>query len=567
MPTHEAMLLQRCATFASLDQHAANLTQLLRMQPEIVREGLAALIEKGVLLSEADVVEHLCRYSKTEGKAPSITSVGIPTRNRPQKLETGLRSFAARAREVGRDLEFVVADGSDEPSMMQANLEILSAVKREFGARCTYLGLNEREHMVTELAREADLPLETVRFAFQNIENCPVNSGSNRNTLLMATVGELTMQVDDDILCKVAPGLDQRQGMTLSSEHFRAEVWFHDPESMNADEQMQGNQSSDVFSLHESILGKSLSNCVSECGEGNIDVGTIRSSFARRGLYGNGVVLVSSTGLDGDSGIGSAFHFLRFKGASRARLVQTEEKYRLAMATQHVKSAVPQLTITEASSCPAFNLGLDNTRNLPPFMPVQRAEDVVFGRLLGASGEGYFGILPWMITHVRTENWQQNLEEDATRFSCNHILEAIITEPRVLDYWAGAPGNFAKLGQELIELGHLPPPDFEDFLQQLLWKSRHSDIVRLQTLAKMHGSQPSYWMSDVNDYLKWSRNALLQDNFVVPCDLSLKFGEEAARVLMQRLVLKLGELLKVWVELRQAATRLKMRGVKFARLI
>jgi hypothetical protein len=132
---------------------------------------------------------------------------------------------------------------------------------------------------------------------------------------------------------------------------------------------------------------------------------------------------------------------------------------------------------------------------------------------------------------------------------------------------AGTAGNFAKIGQELIDLGHLPLKYFEELLQQLLWNRRYKEITELQRLVQGQGAQPVYWMHDVNNYLEWCREGLLQDNFVVASDLSAKFGEETARVLMQRLVRRLGELLIVWTELRQAAMRLRQRGVEFGRQI
>src|SRR5437899_657918 len=72
-------LLQGCASFATLDDHAARLCRELNLMPlqlESVRRELESLAEAGLLLSRQQMADAARRTSRTEGP-PRITAVGI----------------------------------------------------------------------------------------------------------------------------------------------------------------------------------------------------------------------------------------------------------------------------------------------------------------------------------------------------------------------------------------------------------------------------------------------------------------------------------------------------------
>ena len=50
----------------------------------------------------------------------------------------------------------------------------------------------------------------------------------------LQAVGELTVQVDDDTLCRLAPSPSLRQGITVSSQTDPTEFWFLDSSAADA---------------------------------------------------------------------------------------------------------------------------------------------------------------------------------------------------------------------------------------------------------------------------------------------------------------------------------------------
>jgi hypothetical protein len=561
--TQELLILQRCGQFDQLESHATSLLKTFYLKPDVMKERLDGLVQRGFLLSEADLTRYLLERSASSISVPEISSLGVPTRNRPDKLNSGLRSFVQQSRELGRNLRFIIADGSDSEETRQENLAVLSSLKKEFGADFEYIGAAEKEQLVSLLAREADVSLEVVRFAFQNDEGCSVDIGCNRNTLLMATVDELTVQVDDDVECIVSEGLSRELGLKLTSVGVTHDNWFPDSNSIETDPRV--DHSTDFFSLHERMLGKTLSNCISELSDGHLNIDQVGASFLRRAELG-GVTSVSSLGVHGDSGMGSSYPLLIASGPSYERLVECKEKYDFAMSSHHVRRAVRCYTITETSPSAGYNLGLDNRQIIPPFAPVQRGEDVVFGSLLCLGSEGYFGYLPWTVTHVRPERWKQNMHKSATTLPFGHFIKAQLEARKVLE-GAGAARSYSSMGRQLIELGRLSLADFEAVSRRLIWSTALHRIAQIERAMQKNGSDCDYWFRDISSFLQDTRDSMSRDDYFFAADLCAEFGEANGRHLTQRLTRRFGELLNVWTELRKAAARLKARGIRFGRQV
>jgi hypothetical protein len=186
-------------------------------QRSATRKVLAELAEAGLLVSREAYTSSFLGSRPEENKA-SISSLGIPTCNRPQLLERSLRSYAACSQLYGRQIRFMVADQTEDEALSQANVQTIAALQKELGIEVLYAGLAEKNDFVERLAAESGIAVEVVRFALLNDENCPSAVGANRNALLLSSLDELTLQVDDDTICLLSPGPESSSGS-------RAVVW------------------------------------------------------------------------------------------------------------------------------------------------------------------------------------------------------------------------------------------------------------------------------------------------------------------------------------------------------
>ncbi len=149
---------------------------------------LEDLKKQGLLVSEA---EFLRLASASEAPAGPLKTIGIPARKSSALIERCVRSYAAHARQLGREIRFAVAGSGGAGGSR--------------GERVGWLDQQRVEAAIEEFGR-AGIETAIARFALTGAaEGLPPGiartTGANRNVLLLATQGEAFLSVDDDTLC------------------------------------------------------------------------------------------------------------------------------------------------------------------------------------------------------------------------------------------------------------------------------------------------------------------------------------------------------------------------------
>ena len=562
LPTQSVRLLQGCRTFATLDDHAVCLCRELNLAPQHgaqVRQELAALVHTGFLLSQRDLLTPI--RNRRLPPAPRITVLGIPTRNRTSSLRRCLESYIQNNLRHGRSVEYLVVDDSSDPGVRHGNRQLLVEMKASHGVALAYAGPEEKASFAETLVQLTGLPAEDVHFGFVNDDTFPITTGASRNAILLHAVGEALLQVDDDTVCRLAPLPGAYGGLTFTSEYDPTEFWFlAEGQPLPA---VVGDESN-VLEVHEQLLGKGLGNCLGEMATGfGVDLDRAGTSFFRRAAASGGRVLATAAGVMGDSGMGSPLYFLSLEGPARARLLDSEEIYRHAIARQQVVRGVNRPTISDGALCMALNLGLYQRELLPPLTPVQRNQEGVFAALLRACcSDGYFGFLPWTLLHQSPVPRRLSTEDfwrSAAQVTSGQILQALVGSFTPGANLADPRKCLLSLGRALEDWGTSAAADFEELVRLVLWNQTSRKIVQLENLLRAAQGQPAYWAEDVRQLLALWRKTLPAREYVVPSDLIGKFGDDAfAR--LQRLVRRFGRLLQVWPDMVAATKDLRARG-------
>jgi hypothetical protein len=558
-------LLQQCRTFAPLAEHADRISRERSFgtsEREALRAELEALAAAGLLVSRQALLDRGAARRQDEAPPP-ITMVGIPTCARPRSLHACLLSHLESARRHGRTLDFVVLDDSPRPEARDENQHVVREVAGRFGATLHYADAEGRERYATELAREAGLSPEGVRFGIINDLACPIATGANRNALLLHAVGEAILSVDDDVLAQPVSVPEAGSELALTSVSDPTEFWFFSEDFPPG----PGPQTTaDLIGLHETVLGHSAANLLAAAGSA-ANLETANASFFRR-LEAGGRVLTTAAGLVGDSGMGSPLGLLTLDGPSRSRFLASEAIYRRTLADRQVVRAVTRPTICETAFCMAPNLGLDNRDLLPPFLPVQRNQDGVFGAVLRACNSGFAGFLPWTVPHqppVPRIADPAALWERAARPHTGHLVLLLVSAFSAGPGIATAAERQRALGRSLEELGSCDLAEFEEQVRLHLWNALSRHATHLESLLKRFGGHPDFWAADVRRVLLNLWQHLPSAESAVPWDLADAFGTDRARELFRLIVRRHGRLLQDWPALVQAARRLRNRDVRPAR--
>jgi hypothetical protein len=549
--------------FATLDQHAARLAPVEGRDAADLRADLEALAREGLLVSATELIDRV-RASGIEGEAPGrIASIGIPTRDRPESLRAALASYVENGRAHGRELEYVVSDDAGTPEGRARTRAAAAEIGARYGVPVTYLGMDERIAYAAVLAAHAGVPAPVAEFAIANPDGYPMTSGSNRNALLLHNAGDLAAQVDDDTRARIAPVPGQLPGLALTSQDDPSEKWFPGADEPAMPDRVVVDRAYPSF--HEDLLGKTVAACMEERRREGLDLTGATGRFFGR-LAPHGRVRMTQIGCAGDTGTGSMWFLLVQAGRSRERLLASEARYRHAFTRRQIVRGAPRASITDGVFCMSMSIGLDGRALLPPFLPVQRNCDGLFGITLRLCFPGAFSaFVPWVTEHTpsppRSTSFDaffrslgQTASEDAL---CGLVaatpVECDRTDPRVA---------LRALGSLLERWGSWPLAELEELVHVQVLRARSLDVAILDDTLRRYHRAPAYWARDVEEAAARLRATLPTRALGLPADLVATFGDEAGREANRRMVRRYGEVLRCWPDLWEAARDLRQRGVR-----
>ena len=542
------------ATLAALD--APSNTEAPSPGELARRKVLAAVWRAGARASFPGLV----RWGRGPSEStPPVSALGIPTRGRPEALVRALASYIENARAFGRRVRFVVVDDSVEPAHRAQNRRGLDHLRRRFHVPIAYAGAEERSAFIARLAQASDVRHEVVAFGLANPCGFPMAAGSARNTLLLETLGELAISVDDDTVCRIAPAPGARDGLAVASGPGHTREFYPDNEAALAAAPFEPH---DFFGLHERLLGRSVEGRVLAAAPEGLDLKSMSRHLARRLGRGNHVRM-TALGVAGHSGVGHWARYVSLRGACRQRLLSSEASYRACLPSMQVIRASRRETIADGANCMGINLGLDNRDGLPPFAPVQRNEDGVFGWLFyRGSGDACLGSLPWVLVHSPTPRppltWA-----DAGRVCAADFVLSLFGEIAGPPTERPLPGGLPALGRRLAEIGALPAAELHERLRLIRTRTLRGRLRRTENRLAEYHHEPSFWAEDVQRYAATLR-ARLDSRDALADDLDCAEGASNATEAMGLLLRRFGQLLDAWPTLLEATRDLRARGIRVA---
>lgn len=479
----------------------------------------------------------------TPGGEPVIGAIAIATSGRPAALERCLSGLVRNLRRHDRSPRLLVIDGSPDPKTIAANH---AAVDRVMRAQSYPIALadNTATRAFAQRMVAAGFDEDLIEFALPGSDAFRLGSrlGASRNLHLLATAGDIILSIDDDTDCRftTAPEFQPKLAGVAGIDALGddpAQVWVHP--SRSAILSSLPFSDIDLLGSHEALLGRSVSD--------------LRGPGRSGGSSALDRVRVTLGGLAGDCAWGTPSRYLFLDDTSFARLTRSDDSYRASTTSREMLRVAPASLVSgRVEHLIAAIFGADGRTLLPPFVPVGRGSDVVFGRLLKAfDPAAAFGHVPWAILHEPVEN---------RRFSPGEILRSggstdiramfcsLLTDPAA--DWNAKPGEpLATAGRRLVEIGTQTVPDF----QQLLFQRRRLQIgTEIAFLEHRLAGLPPDAAScrrDITSYLQ----ALSRSSEDVPAGIpaELLYGRELplATHLGRKIVTLYGHLLCAWQDL------------------
>lgn len=259
-------------------------------------------------------------------------TVAILTKNRPDAFRRCVESLRANAKLFGKSVRLVVSDDSTSSAdnhsvLVESGLPFVHC-DREFKAR-----------FAQSLATKIPEHRSSVEFAL--LPDDPIAHGAARNFLLLFLVGEKFIMIDDDMECKFAPipGSSDDILWIPASSFTAPDGWAYKfAEFIDVD----------FIAIHQRLLD---------------------------------LVPLTVGGSVGDSGMTNACYLLSSK--QFLQHVDSAETLAYALTQRQLLCATARPQVVRWVDCTGMSMGVDASSLLPPFVPVQRGEDSLFGLMLG----------------------------------------------------------------------------------------------------------------------------------------------------------------------------------------
>ena len=403
--------LLRCGQFQTIAGHTANIIEDnpdMKDQQAAINGVLQQMLDTGMMMSAKKVCNRLKAKAETptEEKEFSAPVVAIITWERPQALERLLESVVANC-DTSKVHRLYVIDDSRKAENISKNQELVEAFSSIMETPLRYFGQDEQQALMDDLSKRMPEHESAIHFlADQSRWRDHWTAGLNRNLALLLSCGHRLVMMDDDSICNVYDPPQLKPNITFSddprdADFFASEQdWAHWHQPINPD----------PVSRHMQCLGLPFSEAVAVLGQGNLKPAGLRNATTLQisELEPDSPVLMTECGSLGCPGTTRNTWLPNMSENSLQRMLKSGEKTTNALTRRKVWSGrnhphfAPRPNMSQIT-------GFDNRHMLPPYLPIMRAQDRLFGYMLDFIFPSAVTLdYPWAIPHlpIPEREWQ-----------------------------------------------------------------------------------------------------------------------------------------------------------------
>ncbi|ODS52292.1 MAG: hypothetical protein ABS36_16980 [Acidobacteria bacterium SCN 69-37] len=537
-----AAVFSRCQAARPLHDHVAEAwTSGVSPSATAIADAIDYLVSRGLL-------REMARPARVEGpqRSQAIETVAIVTADRPRAVARALQGLGHQRR---RGIGALVIDGSRTNA---GHTRAATASKDGTpGLRTHYIGVSQtallRQHLTS-----CGIPAAVTEYSLT-----PGDIGSGRNIAVLLTAGRPLIMQDDDVIATTWTEGDADTGAVALAGHADLRRWrfFGDRDAVRA--ALRDLESgADIADAHGAVLGLSLADVVG-CRDANVSyidacghiVAALNDAAARK-------VRVTFAGLAGDAARYCSHGPLFASSPTRRQFWSDEAAFASATSSREVTAVATRVIVGHDPACVAYCMGVDNTALVPPFMPMGRNEDGVWGATLALIAPGaLFAHLPWGVWHESDRPAQyENLMPSARQSRLADFLLFVVTRLAPTTLATDPADRLRHLGRLFDDMAMLPAEDFRALVAESKLSTLSQELTRASSAAA-DPACPVYWRRALEDYQRVCRKSVTRPAFFLPIefhdgDLDAGFAE------MQQFVARFGELLCWWPEMWSAAKSL-----------
>ena len=392
-----------CNEFKTFEEHTAAIIERnpgMQGQQADIRKVLQSMLDSGIMRSAKNVCDklELKVENKTGGEENTAPVVAILTWERPQALERLLKSIATNCDTENLHRLYVIDDSRKAENIKQ-NQALTNRFASEISAPLQYFGRSEQRSLISGLEKKLPEHEDAIHFlADPSRWNDHWTAGLSRNLALLLSCGHRLVMMDDDAICDVYDSPRQKRHITFSDNPREAEFfgdeqeWAHLHQPINPD----------PINRHMQCLGLTFSEALTVLGQNHLKPAGFADATALElsELQSDSAILVTECGSLGCPGTKTNTWLPIMAPGSLKRMLASGEKTRQALESRKVWSGRNQPHFAPRSNMSQIT-GFDNRRMLPPYLPIIRGQDRLFGNMLDfIFPESVVLDYPWAVPHL-----------------------------------------------------------------------------------------------------------------------------------------------------------------------
>ncbi|MEH6582590.1 MAG: hypothetical protein V7754_11695 [Halioglobus sp.] len=416
--------LSHCQHFRTLQEHATLITSRIPQlagQQENVSQVLKMVLDAG-LLTRADT---LCQNLNALADKPTLlapTRVFVITCDRPAAVVRLLETMQ-HAGNLSDHEQLCLVDDSRQADNADKNREAVAKFNLGSPKNMLYLGPDEQRQMMTKLISALPEHRQAIEFLMDRERWAQQKSyGLARTMCLLMSVGKRCVVMDDDVISIAMNPPQRKPGIQFGSTTREAE--FYDSEqAMRA--VVASRAEVEPLTGHAQCLGMGLAEATRRLGVDALQADSLRgANGAFLGtLNADSPVLITQSGTLGDPGTSSSHWLLHLDPQSIQRMLAAPGGLSSARNNRFNWLGRRSPTFSKLAVISQVT-GLDNSQMLPPYFPVFRGEDYLFGGMVEyLHPEAVVLEYDWAVPHHPVE--AHNIESEEHRVAATGNLSSI----------------------------------------------------------------------------------------------------------------------------------------------
>ena len=511
--------LRQCNRFRPWNSQIDEISKLAQpgaANRDDIRNVLESTRQAGLVVSAREFLASLQPATPQHAEMPATYC--ILTCDRPAALSRLLDSLRRNHHFQPDRNHYFVLDDSRNTENQQQNQAAVDQARKKWGSPFQYIGNQQRSDMLSRL--KALLPEanhDAIDFLLSDKLQPELPSyGRNRNWALVLGAGTHTIMLDDDILFeKRIPRY--ASGDVAIGRHRREAAFFqHDEEWRNC----RLDESPDPTAGQAlSLLGKSLPQALSLLGIRQPSPSMLHeteSGILWR-LTPQSRVLITLCGSLGDPGTASGQWAFELKEGSRQRFMGDPAHYRQNITERNCWLGSPQFQLSPSFAVMSAVTAIDGTAPVPPYFPLFRNEDLLFGSMLQQlHPQGLVADLPWAVPHLPLEKrrWDRSKLFQPAGLGFHRFSDA-----QLVSHCMKLPLEQERRQREFSDLfytlSETPDPLLSRMMEEQLMLERSARIHKLtQGLEEAGDQAPAYWRQDILAIIQANQKGLMEPGSV-----------------------------------------------------